>query len=506
MPSTGTRLQFIEDIALYVKKYGTSYGIKVNSPVIAQAVIESRYGESGLAKYHNYFGLKVGSGKSWTGDYVTMKTKEEYVQGVLTEITDRFRAYPSRDAGVNGYYVFTNTKRYSNLKGVTSPLEYVTNISNDGYATSSKYITTIMNAISNENLTRFDDNQSTPQPVPVGNYSPDVLLNIAGGFLGYSEADGRYKEIIDIYNSQSPLPQGYKVKYTDAWCATFVTACAVKAGYTSIIPPECSCERMIKLFMNINCWQEDESVTPKPGWIIFYDWQDNGVGDNTGHADHVGIVLSVTGGTIRVIEGNYQDAVGVRTIAVNGRYIRGYGVPKYTCESGSSTVTPTHIPVTPKPVQQTFNKTTKYQAKITAHKLNIRSWAGKNYSQVSFSPLSENTVVDVCDTTKASDGSDWCYIKYNGKYGFCSAKYLQKIETQTVDSKYTGVFEVRVNTLLNMRSTPDTSSKDNIIAKLSNKTRVNGNGQMVTSGGENWIRVTYKNYQGYCCAKYLMKI
>ena len=68
---------------------------------------------------------------------------------------------------------------------------------------------------------------------------------------------------------------------------------------------------------------------PPPGDYIFYDWQDNGVGDNTGAADHVGIVEKVAGNTITVIEGNYSNSVKRRTLAVNGRYIRGYGVPKY---------------------------------------------------------------------------------------------------------------------------------------------------------------------------------
>ena len=38
---------------------------------------------------------------------------------------------------------------------------------------------------------------------------------------------------------------------------------------------------------------------------------------------------SCDGKTIKVIEGNMSDAVGYRKLAVNGRYIRGFGVPKY---------------------------------------------------------------------------------------------------------------------------------------------------------------------------------
>jgi hypothetical protein len=159
------------------------------------------------------------------------------------------------------------------------------------------------------------------------------VIEQAKAWLGKNESDGSHKEIIDTYNSQRPLPRGYAVKYTDAWCATFVSAVAVKLGYTEIIPTECSCPKMIQLLKNIGAWVEDESVTPQPGWIMFYDWADNGVGDNRGDADHVGIVEKVEGNTIAIIEGNYSNSVKRRTLDVNGRYIRGYGVPKYDTEA-----------------------------------------------------------------------------------------------------------------------------------------------------------------------------
>lgn len=44
---------------------------------------------------------------------------------------------------------------------------------------------------------------------------------------GYTEANGKHKKIVDLYNSQSKIPLGYKVKYTDAWCATTVSAVGV---------------------------------------------------------------------------------------------------------------------------------------------------------------------------------------------------------------------------------------------------------------------------------------
>ena len=164
------------------------------------------------------------------------------------------------------------------------------------------------------------------------------VIEQAKAWLGYNEYDGTHKQIINVYNSYRPLPRGYAVKYTDEWCATFVSAVAVNLGYTDIIPPECSCPKMITLFQNLGCWIENENRTPNPGEIIFYDWGDSGSGDNRGSSDHVGIVEKVANGKITVIEGNYSNSVKRRIISVNGRYIRGYGVPKYDAED---TVKPT---------------------------------------------------------------------------------------------------------------------------------------------------------------------
>lgn len=160
-------------------------------------------------------------------------------------------------------------------------------------------------------------------------YASKVVAQ-AQAWLGRKESDGSHKQIIDIYNGHTPLARGYKVKYTDPWCAPFVSAVAIVLGYTDIIPTECSCQRMIELCKKLGIWVEDENRTPAPGEIIFYDWGDSSAkGDNKGWADHVGIVETVKDGKITVIEGNYSNSVKRRTIEVNGRYIRGYVVPKY---------------------------------------------------------------------------------------------------------------------------------------------------------------------------------
>jgi hypothetical protein len=158
------------------------------------------------------------------------------------------------------------------------------------------------------------------------------IVNQAKKWIGRNEADGSFKEIIDIYNNDKPLPRGYKVKYTDEWCATFASAVAIAADAKDIIPKECSCNEMIKLFKSLGSWMENDAYRPAPGDYIIYDWEDKGIGENTAMPNHIGIVEKVEGNTITVIEGNKGQAVARREIAVNGRYIRGYGVPKYDAE------------------------------------------------------------------------------------------------------------------------------------------------------------------------------
>ena len=160
-------------------------------------------------------------------------------------------------------------------------------------------------------------------------YSRDNVVSEVKAHIGIKEGSNAHYKIVDRYNSRTPLPRNYKVKYTDAWCATFVSYIAIVLGYTDIIPIECSCPRMIELAKAAGIWVEDDTYVPKPGDIILYDWQDSGTGDNTGTADHIGYVLSVSGKYMQIGEGNYKDAVGTRGMAVNGRCIRGYICPRY---------------------------------------------------------------------------------------------------------------------------------------------------------------------------------
>ena len=157
----------------------------------------------------------------------------------------------------------------------------------------------------------------------------EKAISQARAWLGCRESDGSHKKIIDIYNSHKPLARGYTLKYTDAWCAGFVSAVAIACGFTEIMPTEVSCPKMIDAYKALGRWEEKDSYVPQKGDLIMYDWDDTGSGDATGQPEHVGMVEAISGSIITVIEGNYQDAVQRRTMTVGGRYIRGYCLPDF---------------------------------------------------------------------------------------------------------------------------------------------------------------------------------
>ena len=157
------------------------------------------------------------------------------------------------------------------------------------------------------------------------------LVETAESWLGSNEQDGSHEPIIDLYNQHEPLAQGYTVQYGDQWCATFVSASAIEAGLTQIIPTECGCQRQIELFQNLGTWVEDDDYIPLPGDIIYY-CRDNAdmISDCTDWSDHVGIVVGTNGNRMKVIEGNYGDKVDYRYLRADALIIRGYAVPDYS--------------------------------------------------------------------------------------------------------------------------------------------------------------------------------
>lgn len=274
----------------------------------------------------------------------------------------------------------------------------------------------------------YYDRYATAEPGKGGNAMTEAevrqkALGFMRGWVGLKRSNKSHAPIIDTYNGRKPLPRGYKVTYSDAYCATTVSAAAIKAGLTDIMPVECSCYYLIEQAKKMGIWQENDAYVPKPADEVLYDWDDGpnyAATDNKGNPEHVGMVEKVVGNDITVIEGNMNGGmVGRRTLKVNGRYIRGFITPNYASRASS-------VPAS-KPVSSggTLNRSVKWSGKTTTA-LKVRKWAGTENPVCSFSPLKDGEVVGVCDEVKAADGSLWYYIRNkNGKYGFSSAKYIK---------------------------------------------------------------------------------
>ena len=272
------------------------------------------------------------------------------------------------------------------------------------------------------------DDTGNKEEATVGVTAQDVLA-VMRSWIGYSEANGKYREILNIYNSHKPLARGYAIQPGDAWCDATVSAAAIKAGAVDLIGTEVGCEEHIQIFKHKGIWIEDGTITPQPGDIIVYNWDDS-TQPNDGYADHIGYVETVSSGKITAIEGNKNDAVGRRTLLVGAGNIRGYARPKYATTpsaggntgsgAGSSTSGTSDTSGAP-------SKTPKWVGEITKDGTAVRTWAGAETSIKSWPKLNATNLVDVCDTVKDNGGHDWYYVRIAGKYfGFVDANHVKK--------------------------------------------------------------------------------
>lgn len=176
-----TKSKWLNLIIPIIQSEASARGYKYPSAIIAQAILESNWGQSTLAaKYYNYFGMKCGS--SWTGKSVNLSTKEEYTAGTLTTIKSNFRVYDDMAAGVAGYFDFISKPRYKNLLTATSSYNYLELIKADGYATSANYVKNVYAVVTKYNLLLYDKTDSIPTDLD------DVITTIANyvisGYFG----------------------------------------------------------------------------------------------------------------------------------------------------------------------------------------------------------------------------------------------------------------------------------------------------------------------------------
>lgn len=191
-----------------------------------------------------------------------------------------------------------------------------------------------------------------------GNELRQNVCNIINGWYGATKGSAKHHEILSTYNDHTPLARGYKVQVNDAYCATTVSAAYIKAGIAAYTGTECGVEKFVNVAQGKGIWEENDAHIPKLGEAVVYDWDDNGVGDNKGYSDHIGIVTQVNGtSSFTVTEGNMSGGkVGTRTMQVNGKYIRGFICPDFDTIAkkigGTSGGSTTPAPAQPQPSTQ----------------------------------------------------------------------------------------------------------------------------------------------------------
>lgn len=164
---------FLEEFKPYAIADMKATGI-LASQTAAQALIESKHGDSGLTtKANNLFGIKG----AYNRQSVNMLTTE-YYNGVKQRVQQSFRKYPSWQESVNDHSaMFNRMSRYANLRNCQDYEEACLNVKKDGYATAPDYTSTLLKPIRKYKLWMWDYEV-------LKNYAPVKLRTVKKGSDG----------------------------------------------------------------------------------------------------------------------------------------------------------------------------------------------------------------------------------------------------------------------------------------------------------------------------------
>lgn len=163
---TKAQKKFIDKIGKLANADMKKTGV-LASVTVAQAIIESAWGTSTLAKKaKNLFGMKANIGGSWKSEWDGKKYKvktQEYLNGRYVTITDSFRKYKTIQQSVSDHSAYLlgseirkGVLRYAGIKGCKSYEKTAKIIKKGGYATAPNYVDALVNVIEKYNLDQFD--------------------------------------------------------------------------------------------------------------------------------------------------------------------------------------------------------------------------------------------------------------------------------------------------------------------------------------------------------------
>lgn len=149
--------EFIKVVAPIAQKENKPYGI-LPSVTIAQACLESDYGQSQLAKdYNNLFGVK-GTDPNTS----RVMTTREFVNGQWETIHGRFQIYDSYEASIHAHTMLFvngttwNPNQYQHVLNAKDYRSQTKALETDGYATDPSYADKLINIIEQFNLDKYD--------------------------------------------------------------------------------------------------------------------------------------------------------------------------------------------------------------------------------------------------------------------------------------------------------------------------------------------------------------
>ncbi|WP_258113555.1 glucosaminidase domain-containing protein [Aerococcus urinae] len=148
-----SQAEFIERISGDASEMANKNGIYA-SIMIAQAILESDNGKSGLSRepYFNLFGIKG----AYEGESVNMGTLEDTGGGNMVGINDNFRDYPSYKESMQDYADLIARQYPGAVKANTSSYRDAAYALQGTYATDTSYASKLISIIEANNLTRFD--------------------------------------------------------------------------------------------------------------------------------------------------------------------------------------------------------------------------------------------------------------------------------------------------------------------------------------------------------------
>lgn len=159
-----TRVSFVEEISPIAQKLQRKYGIFA-SVSMAQAMLESQFGQSGLAAdYYNLFGVKTDSADPNGVDLATA----EFVDNEWIEITDRFKVYPDWEASMEAHAQLLvngtswDPEFYALVKEGSTPQEQAEGLQQSGYATDPDYADKLISMMEEWDLYQYNQPSDDP--------------------------------------------------------------------------------------------------------------------------------------------------------------------------------------------------------------------------------------------------------------------------------------------------------------------------------------------------------